>query len=151
MKCKCRGLKVEKVKIAFVDELSFDIELQMEKGLEEYEKIHAVDVNYKPFSLVLYDEKNDVIGAMAAFSSYSSVHIRDLWVDKAHRGKGHGKKMLEELEKHFTGKGLHNINTISCEFQAPDFYKKCGYEVEFVRENTQNPKLTQTFFIKYLN
>ncbi len=142
---------MEKVKIAFVDELSNDIESKMENGLEEYEISHGIDVNYKPFSLVLYDEKNEVIGAMAAFSSYSSVHIRDLWVDKAHRGKGHGRKMLEELEKHFKGLGLHNINTISCEFQAPDFYKKCGYEVEFVRENSKNPKLTMTFFIKYLD
>jgi GNAT superfamily N-acetyltransferase len=137
-------------KIEFIDKLPASIEKQMEKGLEEYEVSHGIDVNFTPFCFILYDENNQAIGVLDAFSSYSSIHIRDLWVDKAQRGKGYGKKLLAELENHFKGKGLHNINTVSCEFQAPGFYKKCGYKVEFVRENLQNPKLTMTFFIKYL-
>jgi hypothetical protein len=51
----------------------------------------------------------------------------------------------------FKGKGLHNINTVSCAFQAPEFYIKCGFQVEFVRENTKNPKLTMTFLVKYFD
>ncbi len=136
------------MKISFVDGLSFDIQDKMEKGLEEYEISHGVDVNFTPFAFILYDENNEVIGVLDAFSSYSCIHIKDLWVDKAHRGKGYGKKLLTELENHFKGKGFNNINTVSCNFQAPDFYKKCGYQVEFVRENIKNPKLTMTFFIK---
>ena len=31
----------------------------------------------------------------------------------------------------------------------PEFYKKCGFIVEFVRENKFNSKLTKTFFVKY--
>lgn len=138
-------------KISFVDELSFDIQDKMEKGLEEYEISHGIDVNFTPFAFILYDEKNEVIGVLDAFSSYSCIHIRDLWIDKAHRGKGYGKKLIMELENHFKGKGFHNINTVSCDFQAPDFYKKCGYQVEFVRKNIENPKLTMTFFIKHLD
>ncbi len=138
-------------KISFVDDLSFDVQEKMEKGLEEYELKNGIGVNYTPFAFILYDDKNDVIGVLDAFSSYSCIHIKDLWIDKAHRGKGYGKKLLTELENHFKGKGFHNINTVSCAFQAPDFYKKCGYKVEFVRENIENPKLTMTFFIKYFD
>ena len=28
-------------------------------------------------------------------------------------------------------------------------YKKCGFEVEFIRENKENPKLTKYFLVKY--
>lgn len=28
-------------------------------------------------------------------------------------------------------------------------YEKCGFELEFVRKNKSNPKLTKYFFIKY--
>jgi len=59
--------------------------------------------------------------------------------------------LIAELENHFKGKGLNNINLITCACQAPDFYKKCGFKVEFVRENIKNPKLTMTFFIKYFD
>lgn len=92
-----------------------------------------------------------MIGVLKAFSSYSSIHIVDLWVEKSHRRNGCGRKLINELENRFKGKGLHNINLVTCAFQAPGFYKKCGFKAEFVRENTINPKLTITFFIKYLD
>lgn len=74
-----------------------------------------------------------------------------MWVDMSHRGNGCGRKLINELEHRFKGRGLNNINLITCAFQAPDFYKKCGFKEEFVRENTANPKLTMTFFIKHLD
>lgn len=138
-------------KIEFIEKLPEEINEKMEKGLEEYAISHAIDVNYQPFAFVLFGEQNEVIGVLDAFSSYSSIHIRDIWVDKAHRGNGYGRKLIIELENHFKGKGLNNINLITCAYQAPEFYKKCGYEVEFVRENIKNPKLTMTFFIKYFD
>ena len=46
---------------------------------------------------------------------------------------------------------LKNINLTTYDFQAPDFYKKCGYEVEFVRKNKEEPKLTKYFLVKYFN
>lgn len=137
--------------ILFFEQLPEDVKAKMEKGLKEYETSYGIDVNYKPFVLVLYGEKNEVIGALEAFTSYSSIHINDLWIDKSHRGKGYGRKLITELEIIFKGKGLNNINLVSCAFQAPDFYKKCGFKVEFVRENISNPQLTTTFFIKYFD
>ncbi|WP_259331287.1 GNAT family N-acetyltransferase [Legionella bozemanae] len=60
-----------------------------------------------------------------------------------------GSTLLETLENQFKGKGYNNINLVTNAFQAPEFYKKCGYQVEFVRENKHN-SLTKTFFIKYI-
>lgn len=137
------------LKISFVNKLPREIEEKMERGLLEYETSHGVDVNYTPFAFVLYDEKEEVIGVLDAFSSYSSIHIRDMWVDKRYRGQGYGRKLIIALENHFKEKGLNNINTVSCAFQAPEFYTKCGFKTEFVRENYDNPKLTMTFLIKY--
>jgi GNAT superfamily N-acetyltransferase len=136
------------LKISFVDQIPKEIEEKMEEGLNEYAISQGVDVNYKPFAFLLCNDKNEVIGVLDAFSSYSCIHIRDLWVDKPYRGKGYGRKLIAELEKYCNGKGFNNINLITCAFQAPDFYKKCGFEVEFVRKNIENPKLTMTFFIK---
>ena len=109
---------MKNLKISFVEQISKEIEEKMEKGLKEYETSHGIDVNYKPFALVIFDEKNEAIGVLDAFSSYSEINIRDMWVDKLHRGKGHGRKLIAELETLFKGKGFSNINTASCAFQA---------------------------------
>jgi GNAT superfamily N-acetyltransferase len=138
-------------KISFVKKLSEKTLKKMEDGLKEYELSHGIHVDYTPFAFELYDESGALIGVLDAFSSYSSIHIRDLWIDKAYRGKGYGKQLISALERHFQGKGFNNINTVSCAFQAPDFYKKCGFQVEFIRENIDNPKLTMTGFVKFFD
>jgi len=138
-------------KLQFVDHISPETLKKMEKGLEEYELNHGIHVDYTPFAFELYNESGELIGVLDAFSSYSSIHIRDLWIDKAYRGKGYGKQLINALEHYCQGNGFNNINTVSCAFQAPDFYKKCGFEVEFVRENKNNPKLTVTGFVKFFD
>ncbi len=121
----------------------------MRNDLVEYESSHGIDVNYKRFALTLSDEAGDVIGVLNAFTAFSEIYIDDMWVESSQRGKGYGRKLIQALEDHFTGKGFNNINLVTSAFQAPEFYKKCGFTAEFVRENIKNPRLTKTFFIKY--
>lgn len=136
-------------KISFVDTLAEDIEKTMREDLVEYETIHGIDVNYKRFSLVLTNISDEVIGVLNAFTAFSEVYIDDMWVHKPYRGKGYGSKLIRALEEKFEGEGFNNINLVTSAFQAPEFYKKCGFIAEFVRENKVNPKLTKTFFVKY--
>lgn len=138
-------------KISFVKQLSEKSLKKMEDGLKEYELSHGIHVDYSPFAFELYNENGSLIGVLDAFSSYSSIHIRDLWIDKNYRGNGYGKQLINALEQHFQDKGFNNINTVSCAFQAPDFYKKCGFQVEFIRENIGNPRLTVTGFVKFFD
>ena len=102
-----------------------------------------------PFSLVLRDGTGAVSGVLSAYTAYSEIYVDDLWVAEEARGKGYGKALLEALEAQFTGEGYNNVNLVTSAFQAVEFYKACGFEVEFVRENRVNPRLTKTFFIKY--
>jgi ribosomal protein S18 acetylase RimI-like enzyme len=137
------------VKLEFTDKLPENIEAQMEKDLVNYESSHGIDVNYKRFSLILKDEADQTVGVINAFTAFSEIYVDDIWVDSAHRGKGYGRQLLGALENHFEDKGFNNINLVTSAFNAPEFYKKCGFMVEFIRENKFNPKLTKTFFIKY--
>ena len=44
---------------------------------------------------------------------------------------------------------FNNINLVTNSFQAPGFYEKCGFKLEFIRKNEKNPKLTKYFYVKY--
>jgi len=137
--------------LEFADTISALEEDRMTKELVAYESAHGIDVNYKTFSLVLKDENGVVFGVLNAYTAFAEIYIDDIWVDTAHRGKGFGKKLVQELERHFQGKGFNNINLVTSAFQAPGFYEKCGFQVEFVRVNKHNPKLTKTFFVKFFD
>lgn len=132
-----------------VDILPEEIENTMTEDLIAYEASHGIDVNWKRFSLILKNEQLEVLGVLNAYTAFSEIYIDDIWVQSAHRKKGYGKQLLFALEEMFKGKGFNNINLVTSAFQAPDFYKKCGFTAEFTRINKKNPKLTKTFFVKF--
>jgi GNAT superfamily N-acetyltransferase len=121
----------------------------MREDLIEYEISHGIDVNFKRFALILTDNTGKVVGVLNAFTAFSEVYIDDMWIHKSERKKGYGRVLIQTLEDHFEGKGFNNINLVTSSFQAPEFYRKCGFIAEFVRENKVNSKFTKTFFIKY--
>lgn len=137
------------LEIKFVDHLSDEVEEIMREDLVKYEGNHGIDVNYKRFALVLINETQSPVGVINAFTAFSEVYVDDMWVHSSSRGKGYGRKLLQALEDHYEGKGFNNINLVTNAFNAPEFYKKCGFTEEFVRVNKVNPKLTKTFFIKH--
>ena len=138
------------MKIEFVEQLSDTLKSRMEEDLINYEGNCGVDVNYKTLSLTLSNDQ-EVVGILNAYTVYSEVYIEDMWVHSTYRGKGYGKQLITQLEKHFKNKGFNNINLVTSAFQAPEFYTKCGFELEFTRENLHNPKLTKFFFVKFFD
>ena len=136
-------------RIEILDDLPESIEKKMKTDVVAYERSNGVDVNYKKFSMVLSDESGEVFGVLNAYTAYSEVYIDDLWVDTNWRRKGYGRKLIQALENRFKDRGFNNVNLVTSAFQAPEFYRKCGFIAEFTRENVHNPKLSKTFFVKF--
>ena len=109
---------------------------------------NGVTCNYRPFNFIA-KEDNKVVGIITGHSYYKEVHIGDLIIFEEYRNKHIGTKLVETVENYYNNKGFENINLTTYNFQAPEFYKKCGFEVEFIRENKENPKLTKYFLVKY--
>ena len=73
----------------------------------------------------------------------------DLIVNHKCRKGGIGSKLVAAVEEAYKGKGYDKITLTTFGFQAPGFYKKQGYELEFVRED-KDPKLSKYFFAKHI-
>ena len=58
-----------------------------------------------------------------------------LWVDEAHRKNHIGSNLLKEAENLAIERGCTNVFLNTFHFQAPEFYKKHGYQEVFVLEN----------------
>lgn len=109
---------------------------------------NEVICNYVPFFFVA-KEDNKFVGIITGNSYYKEVHISDLIILEQYRNKYIGSKLMETVENYYKNKGFENINLTTYGFQAPEFYKKCGFNIEFIRENKENPKLNKYFLVKY--
>jgi len=138
-------------RIECVDKISDELDKQWLDDGMAYETSHGVDWNYKEFSLVIYSDDNKPCGVLVAYTVFAEIYVENLWVDSAYRNRGYGRKLLQDLEDRFKGQGFNNINLCTSAFQAPEFYKKCGFTEEFTRVNKVNPKLSKTFFVKFFN
>ena len=66
-----------------------------------------------------------------------------------YRKSGVGSMLVKAVEEAFNDDNREQINLTTYGFQAIEFYKKLGYEVEYVRKN-KDEKLTKYFLIKYI-
>ena len=118
--------------------------------LTEYDTEKGVEYNFKHFAFVA-SIKNLDVGYLTGYTYYSEVTINNVVVVKKYRNMGIGSSLIKQVVKYYKNKKINNINLVTNEFQAPGFYKKCGFDLEFIRENKENPKFTKYFFIKYIN
>ena len=137
-------MKINKV------EMDSTVETFIETEQEKYEARNGILCNYTPFcfAVKLGDE---ITGAISGASFFSEIYIDELVVKDEYRGKGIGAQLIKTVEEFFSGKGFNNINLCTNGFQASGFYEKCGFLLEFVRENKSDPKLNKYFYIKYLD
>ena len=109
---------------------------------------NGITCNYTPFAFIA-KENDEFVGIITGNSYYKEVHISDLIVLEEYRNKKIGSKLVKAVEDFYIGKGFENINLTTYGFQAPEFYKKCGFKVEFVRESKEDSKLNKYFLVKY--
>lgn len=134
--------------IEYIDDLDKEFCSLIDKEFDRFAVKNGVKCNYVSFAFAA-KEDNEIIGVITGHSCYEEVHISELIVSEQHRNKHIGSKLLETVENYYKNKGFKNMNLTTYNFQAPEFYKKCGFEVEFTRENIDNPKLTKYFLVKH--
>ena len=118
------------------------------KEFSAYGEQNGVVLNYDEFCFAA-EEDGNILGVITGRAYYNEVHIGDLIVASSLRKGGIGSRLVRAVEDNYRGKGYDKITLTTFGFQAPEFYKKLGYEVEFVRED-KDPKLSKYFLAKQL-
>ena len=118
------------------------------KEFTDYALENNVELNYDDFCFV-EEEDGKILGVITGRAYYDEVHVVDLIVDRSCRRSGLGSRLVAAVEEAYKGKGYGKITLTTFGFQAPEFYKKLGYQIEFVREN-KDPRLSKYFLSKTL-
>ena len=88
--------------------------------------------NPKLESLVLSDDDQE-IGVIVLHRFWGSIMIPYLYVEKPYRGKGLGRQLISHAVDYAQKHDCHFLSTETSSFEALDFYKKLGFELEFTR------------------
>jgi ribosomal protein S18 acetylase RimI-like enzyme len=79
------------------------------------------------------DQDNMIHGGCSFCNFYGCLYIDNLWVEESLRGKGYGTKLMMSAEKFGKEHGCHFATVNTMDWEALDFYKKLGFQVEFAR------------------
>ncbi|GAA0930014.1 N-acetyltransferase [Streptomyces thermoalcalitolerans] len=83
-----------------------------------------------PLHLWALHDSGALAGGLVGHTWARWLHVTYLWVDAPHRGAGLGSRLLEQAER--IARDRRDCTAARLEtwdFQAPDFYRRHGYEV----------------------
>ncbi|MGB9379434.1 GNAT family N-acetyltransferase [Candidatus Binatus sp.] len=94
----------------------------------------------------LRSEDGEILGGALGDTWGLWLHVSDLWVDPALRGKGYATKLMNAIEQLAIQRGCTNSYLDTFSFQARPLYEKLGYKVFGTLEN--HPKGHSHYFLK---
>lgn len=83
----------------------------------------------RPLNIFVFDEPGAVIGGLLGETCLSWLRVNIMAVREEHRGNGIGSRMLAAAEAEAVQRGCKYVFLDTMQYQAPEFYKRHGYEV----------------------
>jgi GNAT superfamily N-acetyltransferase len=98
-------------------------------GINEYNKKQAGDDKGQQLCFILHSPDQEVVGGVIGATYWDWLYIDLMWVKEELRGRGYGHRLLVQAEDEARGRSAKKAYLDTFSFQAPDFYKKHGYQV----------------------
>ena len=123
---------------------------ELEARLHEYNFATTGYRDGRALSCFLRDEAGTLIAGIDGFTWGGYAKVVNLWVDESQRGRGLGSGLFDAAEREARARGCRVMRVDSHSFQAPDFYRRRGYEQ--IAEIADTPVgHREHFFVKRLD
>jgi ribosomal protein S18 acetylase RimI-like enzyme len=100
----------------------------VDAGLHLYNLGAADLAAVRPLACFARAAAGAVVGGVRARQWGTAVEVQQLWVDERHRRRGVAARLMRMLEEAAVARGARVIYLDTFSFQAPVFYRRCGYE-----------------------
>jgi GNAT superfamily N-acetyltransferase len=116
----------EEYQITYVDKPEWSI---IGQALTIYNEQKGGEINEQTLCFVLKGPDQVIVGGVIGETYWEWLHINLMWVSDELRGRGYGHRLLTLAEDEARQRGARNVYLDTFSFQAPDFYKRHGYQV----------------------
>jgi GNAT superfamily N-acetyltransferase len=124
-------------------------EQHVRDGLALYNVGRTGQDYWRPVKLFVRDSTGLIRGGLLGDIWGGWLEVKILWLEESLRGAGLGRRLIETAEAEARAAGCRYARLDSHSFQAPDFYRKLGYE-EFARLKDSPIGHEQVFLYKRL-
>jgi GNAT superfamily N-acetyltransferase len=98
-------------------------------GLQNFNDQAAGSPRLSRLCFALQAPDGQVAGGVLAATYWDWLYIDLLWIKDELRGRGYGQQLMAQVEQEARQRGAKNAYLDTFSFQAPDFYKRLGYQV----------------------
>jgi GNAT superfamily N-acetyltransferase len=85
--------------------------------------------DWRALAIFVRDDDEQIAAGLSGGTWGGYLEIKSLWVREDRRGQGLGRRLLLEAEQEARARGCTQVLLDTHDFQAPEFYKKLGYNV----------------------
>ena len=118
--------------------------------LMAYSESRTGPSGFEPLAVILQDpDSSELVGGLWGRSVYRWLFVEFLFVPQELRGRGLGTALLKRAEEIAIKRGCVGVCLDSYDFQAPEFYRKLGYEY-FGELESPNGGFKRYFLRKFL-
>lgn len=101
-------------------------------------------------TLTMRDKDGHLIAGLVGSTSYGWLLIKIIWVHDNHRRQGHGRALIQRVEKVAKERGCHALWLDTSSVSSFEFYQSLGFECFGILANDadQNPPDHKRWFLK---
>ncbi len=111
------------------EEPSLDDVQFLEDQLYDFNRTATGIHDGRTLGIFLRDDSGNILAAAVGHTWGGTCELRQVWVVEARRRAGLGRRLLAAAEAEATRRGCSQLVLTTHSFQAPDFYRKLGFEV----------------------
>jgi GNAT superfamily N-acetyltransferase len=115
-------------------------------GISDFNAEQAGDDHGKNLCFVVQGPDGEIVGGVIGATYWDWLYVNLMWLKAELRGCGFGSQLLLAAEAEARQRGAKHAYLDTFSFQAPEFYKKYGYEVFGVLEDF--PAGHRRYFLK---
>ncbi|EOY5418707.1 GNAT family N-acetyltransferase [Cronobacter turicensis] len=105
-----------------------EFKTRIKKQLGRYNAAHMT-ADAQELIISMNDAQGELCAGLTGRSYWGCLHIEFLWVDESLRGQGTGAALMAMAEEEGRKRGCKRVFVDTFSFQAPEFYRKQGYEI----------------------
>jgi ribosomal protein S18 acetylase RimI-like enzyme len=114
--------------LLFEDPSPNDVQF-LEERLYEFNRTVTGINDGRALGVFVRDDSGRIVAAAIGHTWGGTCELRQVWVAEAQRRAGLGRRLVAAAEAEATRRGCSQLVLVTHSFQAPNFYRRLGFEV----------------------